>query len=148
MRDKVPAVWPWIRSVCPGVKTLNLTRITPCSQRGNMCHGKNRRSLEIRQYYFSSCCHLSITCTFIKMRKEDVIYHYLKGTPPPRLPMQRAFPAGNPLTDAKVGLFIGSHACSCHCISWEKIYWHALIHLWLLLIICPNDLSIKRKPSG
>lgn len=80
MRNKVPVVWPLIRSVCPGVKTLNLTCITPCSQRGNMRHGKNRRSLEIRQYYFSSCCHVSITCTFIKMRKEDVIYHYLKGT--------------------------------------------------------------------
>lgn len=80
MRNKVPRVWPLIRSECPRVRTLNLTRITSCSQWGNMCHGKNRRSLEMRRYYFSSCCHVSITCSFIRMKREAVIYHCLKGT--------------------------------------------------------------------
>lgn len=81
MRNQVPMVWPLIRSECPRVRTLNLTRITPCSGRGNMRHGKNGRSLEMRQYYFSSCCHVSITCAFIRMKREQAIYHYLKGTP-------------------------------------------------------------------
>lgn len=47
----------------------------------------------------------------------------------------------------KVELFIGARPCSRHCICWQKIYRQTLIHLWLLLIICPNDLSIKRRPS-
>lgn len=59
---KVSVAWPLIRSICPQVKILNLTPITPCLLRGNMCHGKNRRSLEIRQYYFSSCCQVLINC--------------------------------------------------------------------------------------
>lgn len=59
---KVSRPWPLIQSICPQVKTLNLTPITPCLLGGNMCHGENRRSLEIRQYYFSSCYHVSINC--------------------------------------------------------------------------------------
>lgn len=43
MRNQVPMAWPLIRSECPRVRTLNLTRITPCSRRGNMRHGKNGR---------------------------------------------------------------------------------------------------------
>lgn len=59
---KVSVTWPLIQSICPEVKTLNLTPITPCLLRGNMCHGKNRWSLEIRQYYFSPHYHISINC--------------------------------------------------------------------------------------
>lgn len=59
---KWKVAWPLIQSICPRVKTLNLSPITPCLLRGNMCHGQNRRSLEIRQYYFPSCCHVSINC--------------------------------------------------------------------------------------
>lgn len=70
-------------------RPLNLSSLTTLSPPPNspryMCHGKNG-GIEIRQYYFSSSCHVSIHCTFIKMKKEDVIYHYLKATPR-QLPM-------------------------------------------------------------
>lgn len=139
---KVSMAWPLIRSICPQVKTLNLTPITPCLLRGNMCHGKNRRSLKIRQYYFSSCCWVSINCN---------LYQNEEGGRDISLSERHATAAADAvqaiLLGQKVGLFIGPQACSCHNICWQKIYRHTLIHLWLLLIICPNDLSIKRRPS-
>lgn len=135
-------VWPLIKSIGPQVRTLNLTGTTPCLQRGNMCHGKSRRSLEIRQYYLSSCCHVLINVAFIKMKEGNTVYHYLK---------RQAAAAGDAVSPILLGyevrLFIGSPSCSCHCIWWEKIYRQTLIHLWLLLIICPNDLSINWRPS-
>lgn len=137
---KVSVARPLVRSICPQVKT-------PKSFILRATFAKTHVSSQVWAYRNKA------TVFFLQLPCINTLHLYQNEGGGRDISQSES--CGTAATDAAsaillghtIELFIGPRPCGRHCICWQKIYRQTLIHLWLLLIICPNDLSIKRRPS-